>query len=120
LAEDFRRLRLLEQVLFHIRDMTDVLSAVIWEDHLRIPPRLVDPLAAAMAAVAAAVRDLDDEDAGRLRAEAADRHRDLMQELDRVASAENPSAAVGSLAVSLSRILTGLAHDAKAGQASRE
>jgi uncharacterized membrane protein YgaE (UPF0421/DUF939 family) len=120
LAEDFRRLQLLEQALFHVRDMTDVLSAVIWEEHLRIPPRLVDPLAAAMAAVAAAVRGLNDEDAGQLRAEAGDRHQDLMQELDRAASAENPSAAVGSLTVSLSRILRALAHSSTAGLASRD
>jgi uncharacterized membrane protein YgaE (UPF0421/DUF939 family) len=120
LEEDFRRLRLLEQVLFHVRDMTDVLSAVIWEEHLRIPARLVDPLAAAMAAVAAAARGLDDEDAGQLRAEAGDRHRDLMQELDRLASVDNPPAAVGSLTVSLSRILTGLVYHAEAGKASRE
>ncbi|MCG2622405.1 aromatic acid exporter family protein [Arthrobacter sp. I2-34] len=120
LDEDFRRLRLLEHAVFHVRDMTDVLSVVIWEEHLQIPPNLVDPLAAAMGAVASAVRNLDEDDAERLRQEAADRHRDLLQELGRLASEENPPAAVGSLAVSLGRILAGLADGPRAGNTARE
>ncbi|NKX54635.1 aromatic acid exporter family protein [Arthrobacter mobilis] len=104
LDEDYRRLRQLERTVFHVRDMTDVLSAVIWEERLRIPPNLVEPLADTMAAVAAAIRSLDDDD-GHLLEEASGRHEELMQELDRLAAGGHPSAATGSLSVSLGRIL---------------
>ncbi|MFD1211231.1 FUSC family protein [Arthrobacter sp. GCM10027362] len=117
LDADQRRLRALEDMVFQIRDMTDVLAAVIWEERLRIPPRLVDPLAEAMAAAAAAIRGMDDDDPGQLLNEASGRHRDLMRELDLRASLENPAAAAGSLSVSLSRILTALE---KSGDPGRE
>ncbi|NKX49738.1 FUSC family protein [Arthrobacter deserti] len=117
---DYRRLRLLEHIVFHVRDMTEVLSAVVWGGHLRIPPSLVDPLADAMAAVSAAVRGLDGDDAQQQLAEAADKHRELMRELDRLASVENPAAAVGSLAVSLGRILASLAGSTRGAGDGRE
>ncbi len=50
--QDYRELQNLEQVTFHIQDMTDVLSDVIWNSDLpyEIPPEDNEPLAHAITA----------------------------------------------------------------------
>lgn len=50
--QDYRDLQDLEQVTFHIQDMTDVLSDVIWDDDLpyAIPMEDTEPLAGAITA----------------------------------------------------------------------
>jgi uncharacterized membrane protein YgaE (UPF0421/DUF939 family) len=49
---DYRNLRELERVTFHIQDMTEVLSDVIWEDEVpyAVPPEDSGPLSDSMAA----------------------------------------------------------------------
>ncbi len=50
--DDYRNLRQLERVTFHVQDMTDVLSDVIWESDVpyTLPLRVSAPLADAMTA----------------------------------------------------------------------
>jgi len=65
--QDFRDLQDLERVTFHIQDMTDVLSDVIWEDDVpyAIPLQDSEPLADAITAtgeLVSAGTDGDDQD----------------------------------------------------------
>jgi hypothetical protein len=62
---DYRNLRQLERVTFHVQDMTDVLSDVIWESDVPYTVPLQDnvPLADAITATGELLCCLGDEDA---------------------------------------------------------
>jgi uncharacterized membrane protein YgaE (UPF0421/DUF939 family) len=61
---DYRNLRELERVTFHIQDMTEVLSDVIWEDDVPyfVPFKDSGPLADAMTATGNLLSSFNDED----------------------------------------------------------
>jgi len=61
---DYRNLRELERVTFHIQDMTDVLSDVIWESDVPYTVPLQDngPLAGAITATGELLRSFSNED----------------------------------------------------------
>lgn len=61
---DYRNLRELERVTFHIQDMTDVLSDVIWvsDAPYAVPVQDSEPLADAMAATGELLRSFSDSD----------------------------------------------------------
>lgn len=61
---DYRNLRELERVTFHIQDMTEVLSDVIWEDDVPyfVPFKDSGPLADAMTATGDLLSSFNDED----------------------------------------------------------
>ena len=61
---DYRNLRELERVTFHIQDMTEVLSDVIWQDQVpyTVPIRDSGPLADAMAATGELLRGFHSEE----------------------------------------------------------
>jgi uncharacterized membrane protein YgaE (UPF0421/DUF939 family) len=64
---DYRNVRDLERVTFHIQDMTEVLSEVIWNKEMpfTIPLPYSEPLAKALAAVGEVLRSAEEEDADR-------------------------------------------------------
>lgn len=64
LDQDYRNLRELERVTFHIQDMTDVLSDVIWVSDLpyAVPVQDSGPLAEAMTATGRLLNAYSDED----------------------------------------------------------
>jgi len=108
--EDYRNLRDLERLTFHIQDVTQVLSDVIWAtDHpFVIPDGQAAPLAEAMTLVGDVLRATEEED--------AQRQAQLIEEADasvkeltaRIASEDNsPGApnAVESILLSLHRML---------------
>ena len=107
---DYRNLRDLERLTFHIQDVTQVLSDVIWAtDHpFVIPDGQAAPLAEAMTLVGDVLRATEEED--------AQRQAQLIEEADasvkeltaRIASEDNsPGApnAVESILLSLHRML---------------
>jgi hypothetical protein len=61
---DYRNLRELERVTFHVQDMTDVLSDVIWESEVpyTVPLQDNEPLAGAITATGELLCSLSDED----------------------------------------------------------
>ncbi|MDQ0869395.1 uncharacterized membrane protein YgaE (UPF0421/DUF939 family) [Arthrobacter sp. V1I9] len=61
---DYRNLRQLERVTFHIQDMTDVLSDVIWESDVpyTVPLQDNEPLADAITATGNLLRSVSDAD----------------------------------------------------------
>jgi hypothetical protein len=63
---DYRNLRELERVTFHIQDMTEVLSDVIWEDDVPyfVPFQDSGPLANAMIATGELLSSFNDDDVG--------------------------------------------------------
>ncbi|MBX7443687.1 MULTISPECIES: aromatic acid exporter family protein [unclassified Arthrobacter] len=62
--QDYRHLRELERVTFHIQDMTDVLSDVIWKDDVpyAIPLEDSEPLADAISATGVLLSSYNDTD----------------------------------------------------------
>jgi hypothetical protein len=110
LDEDYRNLRDLERLTFHIQDVTQVLSDVIWatDTPFVIPDRHAEPLADAMTLVGDALRAAEEEE--------PQRQADLVEEADAAVTSltariagENPSAdapsAVESILLSLHRML---------------
>ncbi len=108
--EDYRNLRDLERLTFHIQDVTQVLSDVIWAaDHpFVIPDGQAAPLAGAMTRVGDVLRAMEEEQAGR--------QAELIEEADKavkaltygLAAADTPGdapSAVESIALSLHRML---------------
>lgn len=61
---DYRNLRELERVTFHIQDITDVLSDVIWvsDAPYAVPVQDSEPLADAMTATGELLRSFSDSD----------------------------------------------------------
>jgi uncharacterized membrane protein YgaE (UPF0421/DUF939 family) len=107
---DYRNVRDLERVTFHIQDMTEVLADVIWNKDMpfTIPLPYSEPLAKALAAVGEVLRSAEEEDAGR-QAELITAASAAVDSLEaRIASedvdADAPSAAE-SILLSLHRIL---------------
>ncbi|SDP59895.1 Aromatic acid exporter family member 1 [Arthrobacter sp. ok909] len=60
---DYRNLRDLERVTFHVQDVTQVLSDVIWAEDTPfvVPDEYTEPLADAMSAVADILRSIEEE-----------------------------------------------------------
>ncbi|MEO5780339.1 MAG: aromatic acid exporter family protein [Arthrobacter oryzae] len=64
LERDYRHLRELESLTFHVQDVTQVLADVIWDQDTPfvVPAEYTEPLARALADVGAALKALTDED----------------------------------------------------------
>ncbi len=119
LERDYRHLRELESLTFHVQDVTQVLSDVIWdpETPFIVPEQHFEPLARALAAVADAVQALEsDEPQSRaeLAAEAADAVKSLADAVAAGPSKGDAPGAAESALLSLHRMLRIL----KAHQAS--
>lgn len=107
---DYRNVRDLERITFHIQDMTEVLTDVIWSEDMpfTIPLPYSEPLAEALAAVSEVLRSAEEDDAGR-QAELLSAAHAAVDALEvRITSedtdADAPSAAE-SILLSLHRIL---------------
>jgi Aromatic acid exporter family member 1 len=107
---DYQNLRDLERVTFHVQDVTQVLSDVIWAEDTPfvVPEEHAAPLSDAMFAVGDVLRSTEEESPER-QAELARTARSAVQELSRRVSAEavapgTPSA-VESILLSLYRML---------------
>lgn len=112
LDDDYRDLADLERITFHVRDLTEVLAAAIWDApfHSEVPERLREPLSTAFHAVADVLTtrnsDATDEEVDRA-VDAADSAVDALiavidEDRDSAPSKHTPVAAV---AMDLRRIL---------------
>ena len=108
--QDYRSLRNLERVTFHVQDVTQVLSDVIWADDTPfvVPDEYAAPLSSAMTAVGDVLLPADEAGPER-RAELARTAEDAVQGLSRrlaveAAATDEPSA-VQSILLSLHRML---------------
>lgn len=108
--KDYRSVRDLEQITFHIQDMTEVLADVIWGEDMpfTIPLPYSEPLAEALFAVGEVLRSAEEDDADRQAELFQTAHAAVASLEDRTAAEGNgagtPSAA-GSILLSLHRIL---------------
>ncbi|MFF2318707.1 aromatic acid exporter family protein [Arthrobacter sp. NPDC058097] len=108
--KDYRSVRDLEQITFHIQDMTQVLADVIWSEDMpfTIPLPYSEPLAEALSAVGEVLRSAEEDDAERQAELFEAAHAAVASLEDRTAAEGNgagaPSAA-GSILLSLHRIL---------------
>jgi len=107
---DYRDLRDLERLTFHIQDVTQVLSDVIWAtDHpFVIPSGQEVPLAAAMARVGDVLRSTEEEDTERQAERIAEADRAVNALTQQVSDGDHtPGApnAVESVLLSLHRML---------------
>ncbi|QHK19145.1 FUSC family protein [Pseudarthrobacter psychrotolerans] len=107
---DYRNLRELERVTFHIQDMTEVLSDVIWRDDAPYTVPFTDsaPLAAAMTATGELLASFDGEDEveqRRLFAAAKSAMEVGMAAVAERAEADSAVTASESILLSLHRIL---------------
>ncbi|HXF03073.1 MAG TPA: aromatic acid exporter family protein [Arthrobacter sp.] len=105
---DWSNLRTLERAAFHTQDITEVLGAVIWDDHLHIPAPVLEPMSEALTATAAAVRSLAAEDLQEKLDAAGAAQQQLTADLAGSVTTETPGTAAGYVAVSLDRILAAL------------
>jgi hypothetical protein len=107
---DYRHLRELERVTFHVQDVTQVLSDVIWAEDTPfvVPDKYTAPLSAAMSAVSDVLRSTEEESPER-QSELAGTAEAAVQELSRRIGAEAPAtdepSAVESVLLSLHRML---------------
>lgn len=107
---DYRNLRDLERVTFHVQDVTQVLSDVIWggDTPFVIPDEYAVPLADAMAAVADVLRSLQEEIPER-QAELMDTAdvavKELTARIGTEEAATDAPSAVESILLSLHRML---------------
>lgn len=106
---DYRQLRDLESLTFHVQDVTQVLADVIWdpETPFDVPDQHLAPLARAMTAVAEAIAPADEDDTGRhrdLRADADEALKALAAGLAEDEAGPGPGA-VESILLSLHRML---------------
>jgi uncharacterized membrane protein YgaE (UPF0421/DUF939 family) len=108
LEADWRNLRTLERAAFHAQDMTEVLSDVIWDEHLHLPAPVLEPMADALQATAEAIRSMAAEDLPDNIQAAHDAQQRLADVLVDSVSKETPATAAGSVSVSLQRILAAL------------
>ncbi len=113
LRSDYDELSALEDVTFHVRDLTEVLAAAVWGQpvQLELHPELRPALGRTLHAAAAVLRDWDtDDDEQAAFAEAGAALTDLMTELDeRRNSAPVMSLGVAAtVAMDVTRILTAL------------
>lgn len=110
LERDYRHLRELESLTFHVQDVTQVLSDVIWDPDtpFQIPEQHLEPLAEALAGVAATLKALADEDPprrGDILAEASGAVTALADAVAAGTSAGDAPGAVESVLLSLHRML---------------
>jgi uncharacterized membrane protein YgaE (UPF0421/DUF939 family) len=107
--EDYRDLRNLERLTFHVQDVTQVLSDVIWADSpFVIPDGYAAPLAEAMTQVGDVLRAAEEEDFEReneLMAEAEESVRALSLRLAGEGNSSGAPSAVESILLSLHRML---------------
>ncbi|MHA7223060.1 FUSC family protein [Arthrobacter sp. RHLT1-20] len=107
---DYRNLRDLERVTFHVQDVTQVLSDVIWagDTPFVVPDEYAVPLAEAMAAVADVLRSIEEESPER-QAELVETADAAVKELTARIGAEEAAtdapSAVESILLSLLRML---------------
>ncbi|WP_083839640.1 FUSC family protein [Arthrobacter globiformis] len=108
--KDYRNVRDLEHITFHIQDMTEVLADVIWSEDMpfTIPLPYSEPLAEALSAVGEVLRAAEEDDVDR-QAELFRAAEEAVASLEDRTAAEGdgggtPSAA-GSILLSLHRIL---------------
>lgn len=107
---DYRNLRDLERITFHVQDVTQVLSDVIWAEDTPfvIPDEYFEQLAEAMSAVAEVLRSSEEESTARQLelAEAADGAvRELALRIGAGHAATEAPSAVESILLSLHRVL---------------
>ena len=107
---DYRNLRDLERVTFHVQDVTQVLADVIWAEDTPfvVPDEYAAPLADAMASVGDILRSIEEEDADQQleRIEAADSTIEaLTATVGSGAPATGAPSAVESILMSLHRML---------------
>lgn len=111
---DYRNLRDLERITFHVQDMTEVLADVIWEQDTPfvIPLPYSEPLSKALSAVGALLLAVEEGDTKRLedlRDEADTAVRALAQRLASHETDSDAPSAAESILLSLHRILRVLA-----------
>ena len=107
---DYRNLRDLERVTFHVQDVTQVLSDVIWagDTPFVIPDEYAVPLADAMAAVADVLRSIEEESPERqaeLVGTADVAVKELTARIGAEEAATDAPSAVESILLSLHRML---------------
>ena len=117
---DYRNLRDLERVTFHVQDVTQVLADVIWAEDTPfvVSDEYATPLADAMASVGDVLRSLEEDDAGQQleRIEAADAAiQELTVHVGSGAPATGAPSAVQSILMSLHRMLRVAKAEATAG-----
>lgn len=107
---DYRNLRDLERITFHVQDVTQVLSDVIWAEDTPfvVPDKYTAPLSAAMSAVGDVLRSAEEEPEERQaeltgKAEAA--VADLSRRVGVESAATDDPSAVESILLSLHRML---------------
>ncbi|MET1064434.1 MAG: aromatic acid exporter family protein [Arthrobacter sp.] len=110
IERDYRSLRDLERLTFHVQDVTQVLSDVIWakDTPFVVPDKYTAPLADAMAAVGDAVRAVEEENPERqaeLGGAAGAALRDLTARVSAEEAEADAPSAVGSILLSLHRML---------------
>ncbi|MEV8254227.1 aromatic acid exporter family protein [Rhodoglobus sp. NPDC076762] len=113
LKADYEDLAALENVTFHVRDITDVLTGAVWGTPIKVQlrPELRPALSDALAAVASALRDWDSlENREEAHALATDALAALTAELDARKADANATAMGASAAISMdiARILAAL------------
>ncbi|MGX9900912.1 FUSC family protein [Arthrobacter sp. SA17] len=111
---DYRNLRDLERITFHVQDMTEVLADVIWDQDTLfvIPVPYSEPLSKALSAVGAlllAAEEGDTKRLGHLRDEADTAVRILAQRLASDETDPDAPSAAESILLSLHRVLRVLA-----------
>lgn len=110
---DYEDLAALENVTFHVRDITDVLTGAVWGTPIKVQlrPELRPALSASLAALATALRDWDSvEEREEANALAADALAALIAELDARKADANATTMGASAAISMdiARILAAL------------
>ncbi len=108
--QDYRNLRDLERITFHVQDVTQVLSDVIWAEDTPfvVPDEYAAPLAEAMAAVGHVLRSIEEEGKERQLelVESADAGvRELTARIGAEEAATDAPSAVESILLSLHRML---------------
>jgi uncharacterized membrane protein YgaE (UPF0421/DUF939 family) len=110
IERDYRNLRDLERVTFHVQDVTQVLSDVIWAEDTPfvVPDEYAAPLADAMAAVGDVLRSVEEESPDRQseHVDAADAAvNELTARIGAEESVTDAPSAVESILLSLHRML---------------
>jgi hypothetical protein len=110
IEQDYRNLRDLERVTFHVQDVTQVLSDVIWakDTPFVVPDEFAAPLADAMASVGDVLQAVEEEGPERQaeQIEKADAGvRDLTVRVGAEEAATDAPSAVESILLSLHRVL---------------
>lgn len=107
---DYRNLRDLERITFHVQDVTQVLSDVIWADDTPfvVPDQYTGPLAEAMAGVGEVLRSTEEENTerqGELVEAAGAAVTELARRIGAEEAATGAPSAVESILLSLHRML---------------